>query len=220
MAGQDVAASLLERARASRDDLDARLLLAAAVNRIAIEIGLRSIVSGGTAVDFYAANASGTSEGYPAKWAPSGDVDIVAIAVEGSRSAPAELRDALAARLGLRPRYEGTPRVIEVPDLDYGLDVFASELERDPKAERVVTILIDDVHPVHLRGPEDTILAYAESGWHTRHSRDWERALAVYSAMKDRVDLPWMFREADRRKQRAALEAVVALKPSPWREAA
>lgn len=220
MAGKDVAASLLERACASRDDLDARLLLAAAVNRIALEIGTRAIVSGGTAVDFYAANASGTSEGYPAKWAPSGDVDIVAIAVEGSRAAPEELRRALGQRLGLHPRHAGLPRAIDVPGFPYGLDVFAGELERDPRAERVVTILIDDIHPVHVRGPEDTILAYAESGWDTHHSRDWERALAVFSAMRDRVDLPWMFAEADRRRQRHVLDAVVGLRPSPWKEPA
>lgn len=219
MPGKDVAASLLERARASRDDLDARLLLAAAINRVAIEIGVRCVVSGGTAVDFYAANASGTSEGYPAKWAPSGDVDVVVISTEGPIAGATKLRAALASRLGLILS-SGTPRIVDVPDFAYGLDVFGTELERDPKAERIVTVLVDDVHPVHFRGPEDTILAYAESGWDTRHTRDWERALAVYAAMKDRLDLPWMIAEADRRRQRRALDAVLAMKPSPWRERA
>lgn len=218
MPSSDVAASLLERARAARDSLDARILLAAAINRVALEIGTRAVVSGGTAVDFYAAGATGTSEGYPVKWAPSGDVDVVVLSVDGSRATAADLREALASRLGLKPRYHGTPRVIDVPDFAYGLDIFASELERDPKGERVLTILVDDVHPVHFRGPEDSILAYAESGYDTRHSRDWERALAMYAAMKDRLDLPWMIAEADRRGQRAVLDAVLAMKPSPWRK--
>lgn len=218
MSSPDVAASLLERARAAQDDLDARILLAAAINRVAIEVGTRTIVSGGTAVDFYAAGASGTSEAYPVKWAPSGDVDLVVMDVAGSRATIDDVRSALARRLGLTPRHPGIPRAIDVPDLAYGLDIFASKLERDPAGERVVTVLVDDVHPVHFRGPEDTILAYAESGWDTRHTRDWERALAMYRAMRDRLDLPWMYAEATRRKRRPVLDAIVRSEPSPWRK--
>lgn len=218
MTSSDVAVSLLDRARKAADGLDARILLAASVNRIALEIGSRTIASGGTAVDFYAAGASGTSESYPAKWAPSGDVDLVVMEVPGSNATIDTLRDALGTRLGLHPRHPGVRRAIDVPDFPYGLDIFASDLERDPQGERVVTILVDSIHPVHFRGPEDTILAYGESGWDTRHSRDWERALAMYSAMKEKVDLPWMYAEADRRKQRRVLDAIVRGEPSPWRK--
>ncbi|HUR68797.1 MAG TPA: hypothetical protein VM370_06080 [Candidatus Thermoplasmatota archaeon] len=188
------------------------------MNRVALEIGSRAIVSGGTAVDFYAANASGTSEGYPAKWRPSGDVDVVVLSAEGALPGAERLQDALGRRLGITPLFPGAPRAMRIDRFAYGLDVFGSELERDPKGERVVTVLIDDVHPVHVRGPEDTILAYGESGWDTRFTRDWERALAAFAAMKDRLDLSWMYAEADRRKQRRVVDAVVAMRPSPWRQ--
>lgn len=218
MSSPDVAVSLLERARAARDSLDARLLVAAAVTRVALEVGCRAVVAGGTSVDFFAAGATGTSEGLPAKWETSGDVDVVVLAVDPGASARADVLSALESRLGLRPRYHGPghARVVDVPDFGYGLEIVGTELRGDPRGSRVFTILIDGVHPVHFRGPEDTILSYAESGWHMRHGRDWERALAVYAAMKDHLDVRWMVEEAARRGYGDALDAVMKQRPSPW----
>lgn len=217
MTGLSVEASLLERARRASDSLDARLFLAAAVQRVALGVGARSVVTGGTAVDFYAAGATGTSEALPLKWESSGDVDLVVLSVDGWGDLKHDVLAALSARLGLQQRFAGIPRVVDVPDFPYGLELVGSELNGDPKGERVFTVLLEGEHPISFRGPEDVILAYAESGWHMRHTRDWERALAVYAAMKDRVDLPWLVREAERRRKGEVLRAVMGLQPSPWR---
>jgi hypothetical protein len=176
-------------------------------------VGARVVVSGGTAVDLYAAGASGTSEGYPAKWRPSADVDVVLIETLAGSDLHRQLLGAVERELGIRPRHPGVPRVLDVPELPFGLDLMPGELNGDPRAERVVTILVDGQHPATFRGPEDIILAYAESGWHLRHQRDWERALAVFAAMRDRLDVPYLVAEAERRGQRPAIERVLRLEP-------
>lgn len=207
------AASLLERARASPDELEARLLLAAAVQRAGLEVGARTVLTGGTAADFYASGALGTSEAYPAMWRPSADVDVVVISIEPWQEVRSDLLKRLEA-LGLQPKYlGGTARVVEVPDFPFILEIVGDELSRDPGAERVVTVLLDEVAPVTLRGPEDVILAYAESGWHLRHGGDWTRALAVYATMKDRLDIPLLMKEAERRGQREVAERVLRQEP-------
>ena len=217
MTGPAVEASLLERARRAADSLDARLFLAAAVQHVALSVGARSVVTGGTAVDFYAAGATGTSEGLPLKWQSSADVDLVVVSVDGWSDLKMDVLAALEARLGLRLRFAGIPRVVDVPDFAYGLELVGSELNGDPRGERVFTVMLEGEHPISFRGPEDVILSYAESGWHMRHARDWERALAVYAAMRDHLDLPWLVREAQRRRKGEVLKAVMALRPSPWR---
>lgn len=217
MSSQDpVAASLLERARAEADPLAARLLLGAAVQRIARSVGADAVISGGTAVDFYAAGAAGTSEAWPAKWAASHDVDVVAMPVSRYESVRERLLHALEDQLGLQPEWRaGTARIVRVPDFQFGLDLVGDELDGDPLGERVFTVMIDDVHPVAFRGPEDIVLAYAESGWDTYHARDWERALAVARAMRtgDRLDVAWMLDEAQRRGKRHLIEAILRGEP-------
>lgn len=219
MSGPDAAVSLLERARATSDSLDARLLLAAAVQRVALTVGARSVVTGGTAVDFYAAGATGTSESLPLKWQTSADVDLVVFAISGWRDVQVDLLAALETRLGLRPRYQlpGVARVVDVPDFPYGLELVGEELRGDPQGDRVFTVLLDGIHPLSFRGPEDIVLSYAESGWHMRHGRDWERALAVYRALEARLDVPWLATEAARRGQKAPLDAVMRQQPYPWK---
>lgn len=217
MTGPAVEAFLLERARRATDSLDARLFLAAAVQRVALTVGARSVVTGGTAVDFYAAGATGTSEALPLKWQASADVNLVVIAVNGWSDLKLDVIAALEARLGLKQRFAGIPRVVDVPDFAYGLELVGSELNGDPRGERVFTVMLEGEHPISFRGPEDVILAYAESGWHMRHARDWERALAVYAAMKPHLDVPWLVREAERRRKGEVLRAVMEQRPSPWR---
>ena len=214
--GLRAAADLLARARTTRDNLASRMLVAAAIEQVAMTIGARAILTGGTAVDFYASHAFGTSEGYPVKWRPSADVDIVVMKVEGPGDPRAGMIDALV-KLGLKPRWFGdTARIIDIPDYPFTLEIVGDELNRDPEAKHVLTVLLDDRWPVTLRGPEDVILAYAESGLHMRHRGDWERALGVYEAMRDRLDMAWMVEEAKRRGQSRALDLVTALTPTPW----
>ena len=209
-----VAVSLLERARAEPDPLAARLLLSASVQRVARSVGAHAVVSGGTAVDFYAAGAAGTSEAWPAKWAASHDVDVVAMPVRRYESVHERLLHALEDQLGLRPEWHvGTARIVRVPDFPFGLDLVGDELHGDPLGERVFTVMVDDLHPVAFRGPEDVVLAYAESGWDTYHARDWERALAVARAMRDRLDVAWMLDESQRRGKRHLVEAILRGEP-------
>lgn len=211
------AAFLLERARASPDELEARLFLAAAVGQAAMAVGARSVLTGGAAADFYASSALGTSEAYPLKWRPSQDVDVVVISLEPYREACGPLLHELE-RLGMRPRYLGeTARAIDVPGVPYELEIVGEELSRDPRGERVVNVLLDGVAPLILRSPEDVVLAYAESGLHLRHGGDWTRALAVYAAMKGRIDHERLREEAERRGQLQALQLVLDQVPSPWR---
>ncbi|GEM_PF-7088156 len=217
--GADDAASLLERARGEEDELASRLLLSAAVQAAGLAVGVRVVLTGGTAADFYAAGTLGTSEAYPALWRPSADVDVVVLAIEPYKPA----RDLMLReleRMGLKPRWSaGTARAIDVPDFPFLLEIVGEELGvgRD---ERPITVLLDGTIPLTVRSPEDVILAYAESGWHLRHGGDWTRALAVYAAMRDRLDLEYLRDEAARRRQSAPLDAVMALRPSPWRFAA
>ena len=214
MPGSPDAASLLKKARETDDDLEARLYLAAAVQEVALEVGSRCVVSGGTAVDFYAGGATGRSEAYPALWKASGDVDLVVFSIRGyDRSRETVLR-ALEEKLGLKPKWgAGTARVVEVPDFPFGLEIVGDELNLDPKAENVFTVLLEGKHPVTFRGPEEVIAAYAESGWHTHHTRDWERALAVYSAMREHVNVEHLLKLAEHRRQTEVIARVLAMQP-------
>lgn len=220
MSDDPVAVSLLAKARASKDDLEARLLLAATVDRVARDLGVQSVVTGGTAVDFYVAGAAGTSAAYPEKWRASADVDLVVLEARARAGTLDQLRRALQRQLGLVPRsypsHDGSPvfvRTVAVPDFGYGLEIVGEEISLDPRAERVVTVDIDE-GTVVLQGPEDTALHYAESGWDTYNARDWERALAVYRASRARdFDEEYLLRRAKERGQEAAVEAVLALQP-------
>ncbi|MGQ0535838.1 MAG: hypothetical protein ACT4PT_07180 [Methanobacteriota archaeon] len=220
MSGDPAAASLLDAARRQRDDLAARLLLAAAVQRVADELGIQAVVTGGTAVDFYAAGAAGTSAAYPFAWRASGDVDVVAVATRGGRAGAIDLQRALVRDLGLEPAWrrldasgrEVWSRGLLVPDFGFGLEVVGDELFGDRDAERVLTVEVEG-QPVVLRGPEDVVLAYAESGFDTWHKRDWERALAVFAAMRDEIDLAYLRRRAGGRGIAGVLEEVVEGRP-------
>ncbi|MHB8605924.1 MAG: nucleotidyl transferase AbiEii/AbiGii toxin family protein [Thermoplasmatota archaeon] len=222
MFADKVAASLLEKARKSRDDLDARLLTAAATQRVADALGIQLIVTGGTAADFYAAGAAGTSAAYPPGWRASADIDLVVLRVRGSLATVNELHEALQARLGAIPERVTTnpdgsksySRQLTFPDSIYGIDLVGDSLNRDPNAERVITIEVED-QPVTVRGPEDTLLTYGESGWHLRHGHDWERALAVARTMRDELDLAYMRRVAKERGIEAVLDAILAQREPP-----
>lgn len=191
--------------------------LAAAVTEVATAEGIRAVVTGGTAVDFYVAGALGTSEGWPVAWRGSGDVDIVALALDAGTSARRDLFHALERELGLLPVYEGIMRAVRVPGSPFGLDIVGESLTHDPTGARVVTVRLDGKFPVTLRGPEDVVLAYLEGAVATRHRGDWTRALSVFAAQKGRIDLAYLRDTAGRLGLATALEEIVAGRPMPVR---
>lgn len=203
---------LLQKARETDDDLEARLLLAAAVEQVALGVGIQPVVTGGTAVDFYAAEAAGTSESYPPGWRASADVDLVVLSVAGGPGTRKLLIEALAD-YGLKPVNPDVPRTIEVPDFGYGLEIVGDELNLDPKAERIVTVRIDGKYPVTFRGPEDLILTYGEWAWVEFSPRDWERALAVYRTMRERIDMQYLVEAAKARGKEEMLRAITEQRP-------
>lgn len=212
-AAPELPEALLAKARATTDDLEGRLLLAAAVAQAGREVGVRVVVTGGTAADLYATGALGTSAAYPALWRPSGDIDVVVLSVGAWKPARKVLLTRLEA-MGLRPRYfTDTARAVDVPDLPFYLELVAEELGGRERDERTMTILVDGATPLEVRSPENVILAYTESGWHLRHTGDWTRALAVFTAMRDRLDLEWMHFEAQRRGHEAALARIERREP-------
>ncbi|HWG92526.1 MAG TPA: hypothetical protein VNZ52_16895 [Candidatus Thermoplasmatota archaeon] len=222
MSADPVAVALLERARRTRDDLEARLLLAAAVQRAAEGVGVLSVVTGGTAVDFYVAGASGTSATYPLAWRASADVDLVAVSVKGSGDARRRVKEAVRDVLGMQVASLGRTadgvelldRALYLEGFGYGVEIVADEVAGDPRAERVWTVEVDG-HPVTLQGPEDTLIAYAESGWHFHHPRDWERALGIFAAMKDEMDLAYLQKRARERHMPRVLAEAMAIHPLP-----
>lgn len=204
----------MAKARDASGDLEARLYLAAAIHDVALRQGARSVVSGGTAVDFFAGGAVGRSEAYPALWKASGDVDLVVFAIRGYDNLRRKVLKALESELEMRPQWMGdAARVVEVPDFPFGLEIVGDELNLDPRAENVFTVLLEGKWPVTFRGPEEVIMAYAESGWHTHHTRDWERALAVFSAMREHLDLDHLLQLAETRKQSHVIAQVLAMRP-------
>lgn len=205
--------ALLARAAETTDDLEARLLTAAAVAQAGREVGVRVVLTGGTAADFYVTGALGTSAAYPALWRPSGDIDVIALSIGEWKPA----RRALIGRLvelGLQPRYfGGVAHALDVPGVPFYVELVSDELGSRGREERTMTLLIDDATPLELRSPESVILAYAESGWYLRHTGDWTRALAVFAAMRDRLDVEWLREEAARRGQIETVERAMRLEP-------
>lgn len=202
---------LLELARASTDDLETRLLLAAAVSEVGRRVGVRVVVTGGTAADFYATGALGTSAAYPAQWRPSGDIDVVALAIGAWKPAREALMEALRG-IGLVP-HGLSPRALDAPGIPFYVELVADELGSRGREERTMTVILNDTTPLEIRSPENVILAYGESGWHLRHTGDWTRALAVHAAMKERLDVGWMRAEAERRGQSEMLARVLRMEP-------
>lgn len=205
------ARSLVDRARASTDDLAARLLIAAAVQQVARGLGFNAVVSGGTAVDFYVSGATGASSGYPTKWRSSADVDLVVLSLEGRFGDAETLIRAAAAELGADIRSLGKTadgkdvlaRDLVFPGFPYGVEIVGDELIGDPL--HVWTVEVDG-HEVLLRGPEDCLLQYAESGWDTHNTHEWTRALAIAAAMREDLDLPYLRRAAQARNATGVVE--------------
>lgn len=195
---------------AGRDDLTARLLFAGLADRLTgDETGF--IVVGGTAVDAYVGGAFGSSEGYPAGWTESLDVDTVVVSQLGATRP--RLREKLEAA-GFEASSTGGSFSLEA--VPYALDVVSRRLPDDYSEDHLVEIRLqmegvideedlgrEDVAPVPvtLVGPEDLLFDYLESAAATRHQRDWARALAIAEVLGKDLDLGYLYGKAHARRE-------------------
>ncbi len=184
------AASLFAKAKeafAANQDLDARLLVAAGLTALGEPLGIKPVVVGGTAVDFYAASTTPRGLERSTAIAGSQDLDVVAVGLYGDA---ATFRRALAVngftRVGAIPvdacrgwLLAGAGILVEV----LGGDLAGSE-------DRVVAIEVDD-GVAYLWGPEDTVWQYAENAWSMRERPAWERARVISATQ----ELDWDYLE-------------------------
>lgn len=206
----------LARVAGEPDRLRARLLLAGIVSRVAKDVGFQPVVVGGTAVDFYASGATGSSARLPAGWRGSVDVDLVSLRTGGSQPSR-RLFDALK-RNGWTPDetrdLHGNVhfgRGVPHPRLpQYPLEIVSEEL--NGSYEHVVRISVDEFEAAVI-GPEDVVVEHAEWGAHTRDQQSWTRALAVAAAQKDDLDLSYLRDRAAERGFSDAVEKVLRGEP-------
>lgn len=196
---------LLARAKESHlagIGLDARLLLAAAVQAVVEARRLRVVLVGGTAVDFWAAEATQQGPRPHPGLRGSMDVDLVPL---GTWDDAREARRALHASGLFRPASPGIPvescRRWLAPEVPIGVEIIGDPLAGDP--DRVVELEVDGA-TAWLWSPEDTAWQYAEHAWSQRSRDDWTRALAIAAAQP--LDLDYL----DRLAQAAGLAFVTA----------
>lgn len=210
------ASDAFEKARASHDAgrlLEAKLLLAAAITGLGAEVDVRPVVTGGTTVDFYAAE---TVERRPDRfrgYRQSLDLDLTMLTPHGGASA-ARLRRRIhdfGFRIaGVRGLPVEQARPWSHPRLPIGIDLMASGFHGDP--DRIVRLDVDG-HEVWLRGPEDTLYEHVEWGVHAHDQASWTRALAVAAAQRDRLDIDYLRDLAKSRGYEQALDECLAGKP-------
>lgn len=167
-------------------ELEARLLLGAAVTALAPD-GVKPVIVGGTAVDFWAADTTGGSLSPSKLIRASKDIDIV---VGGFYGDDKRLRRALQAsglfepaRGDIDPELRRTWYGTTVP---VQVEIIGQDLVGDPG--RVATVEIGD-GVAYLWGVEDTLWQYAENTISQRDRNDWARALAIRGAQ----DLDWAY---------------------------
>lgn len=178
-----------EQVEAGRS-LEGRLLVAAGITEAAQEKGITPVVSGGTSVDFYAAETLEGGPSWPKGWTPSEDLDLVNLAPD-SLGAAKRLRH-LLDDLGFEPA-GGRDSALGIenergwipPDVPVAVEVIGGNFEGSE--DHLVTVEVDG-HEAVLRGPEDTLLEHLDWADHTDDQRSWTRALAVASAQRDRLD--------------------------------
>lgn len=184
------AAELFAKARqahAEQRDLDARLLLAAGVTALAGK-GVKPIVVGGTAVDFYAAKT--TPQGLQASrdLRASQDVDLITLGEFGP-DAP-RLRKILSDSNEFSTDQEKFPEASRrrwwLKDAPLLVEVLGGELYGDDS--RLVTLELDDAGAVvYLWAPEDTAWQYMQNSLATNHRGSWERALVICKVQADQA---------------------------------
>lgn len=176
----ELADAAWQASKAGRD-LDARLLLGAAVTTLAPK-GARPVIVGGTAVDFWAADTTGGSLEPSRLIRASQDVDIVVAGFYGDAK---KLRLAMLASGNFKPASDGIApescRAWIGTSMPIMVEIIGDELAGDP--DRVATVDIGD-GTVYLWGIEDTLWQYAENTVSQRDRNDWARALAIAGAQE------------------------------------
>ncbi len=182
-----------DRARAALDDrrdLDAKLLLAGGVTLVAREEGLTPVVTGGTCVDFYAAETVESGARLPLRWKASLDIDLVTLGTSSYKNAK-RLRRALHDVGFLPSGGETTEEAIDRergwkhPEVPIPVEVIAEAFAGDPT--RTVELDVDGLTVV-LRSPEDTLFEHIDWAVDTGDQRSWTRALAIAKAQADELD--------------------------------
>lgn len=214
MVDQERVSDALDRAREALDDrrdLDAKLFLASAITLVAEDRGLSPVVTGGTCVDFYAAETVESGARLPLQWKSSQDVDLVTLGT-GSYLNAKRLRKALHSAGFLPAGGDDSEEAIERergwkhPDVAIPVEVIAEAFEGDPA--KTVELEVDS-WTVVLRGPEDTLFEHLDWAVDTGDQRSWTRALAIARAQSDELDEAYLRKLAEARGE-AYVEALDA----------
>lgn len=194
---------LIEKIRqlAPTDSLGSRLLTASYVTSLMKAEGFFPAIVGGTAVDTYVSSGFGTSETLPAEWNEYLAIDTIAVHVSPKEGNPRNVLEA-AGFASSRPE-GGSLRLEGVP---YPVDLVGDWYPDDYSQDHITSVHLEPaeefgLEPARLAGPEDILFDYMESGWDTRHPRDWARALAVAAVMGEHLDLGYLFSKAEWRME-------------------
>ena len=182
------------RALAAGRLLDAKLLLVGAITELAMRVGIRPVLTGGTSVDFYAAEALETDPGTWRAWRPSIDVDVVFL--QGDAVGDAGTLRRMLAESGFEPS-AGAKTAMPVegqrgwrhPKVPIPIEIIGHAMAGD--RSRVVQLDVEGL-PVFVRGPEDTLFEHVEWAAHTKDQRSWTRALAIAAAQEKRLDKAYL----------------------------
>ncbi len=188
--------AVARRQSAADRKLDARLALAAALAALGRSVGTLAVVVGGTAVDFYAAQATPLGLEPSPRLRASDDVDIIAV---GSFGDAKLLRLALAASADFYPRIAPDKLPVEdqrtwwVKGAPLAVDIIRGELYGDP--ERITRVAVAGGE-AYIWGAEDTAWQYMQASLALRDRTCWERARAI-AAAQEPLDWDYLRTRAD-----------------------
>lgn len=212
MVDREHVSDAFDRARAALDEgrnLDAKLFLAAAITLVARDHGITPVVTGGTCVDFYAAETVESGPRLPLQWKASQDIDLVTLGTNSYGNAK-RLRRAIH-EAGFEPsggetteEAIGQERSWKYPEIPIPVEVIAEAFAGDPN--RTVELEVNGFTLV-LRSPEDTLFEHLDWAVDTGDQRSWTRALAIADAQADELDRAYLRAMADDRGE-AYVEAL------------
>ena len=204
-------------ANKNRRTMDAKLYLAAGIALLCRERKIRPpVVTGGTTVDFFAAETleSAPQEGPALR--PSLDLDFITLAPDPMGNAE-DVRIALS-EAGFQPASRLTKdgprreRGWMHPDVPIPVEILSAGFHGD--VDHLAKVDVDGVEVV-LRGAEDTLYEHVEWGAHARDQRSWTRALAIANAQRERLDVAYLRSIAVKGGFAAALESCLRGEPLP-----